>query len=122
VGQISVDSRLTLHPAVRIHTSSDAPVASLWLAHQPSAPPEAIEQVKWRPEIALVTRPADRVIVRVIDPGAAAFLSACVRGEPLVEAARLAHEAGVDVAEVFAELIAAGAFLANQIGELDASI
>ena len=39
--------------------------------------PGAIERVKWQPEVALVTRPADRVIVTIADPGMAAFLSAC---------------------------------------------
>jgi Putative DNA-binding domain len=116
-GQIGVDTRLELHPAVRTHTS-DVPVASLWLAHQPSAAPDAIQQVEWRPEIALVTRPAGAVMVRVADPGTSAFLSACARGEPLLEAAVAADEAGGDVAQVFAGLIAAGAFLANQIGDL----
>ena len=108
--QVSVDTRLRLHPAVRM-LACDAPVVSLWLAHQPWATSDAIEQVEWRPEIALVTRPADRVIVRVADPGTAAFLSACARGEPLGEAARAADEAGADVAQVFVSLIAAGAFL-----------
>jgi hypothetical protein len=107
---ISVDTRLRLHPAVRI-LAQDAPVASLWLAHQPWAASDAIERVEWRPETALVTRPADRVIVGVVDPGAAAFLSACARGELLGEAARLADDAGGDVARVFAALLAAGAFL-----------
>jgi Putative DNA-binding domain len=120
-GQISVDARLRLHPAVRM-LAYDAPVASLWLAHQPSATSDAIQQVEWRPEIALVTRPAVRVIVRVADPGTAAFLSACARGEPLGDAARAADEAGGNVAEVFAALIAAGAFLSNQIGELHESV
>jgi hypothetical protein len=115
--QISVDTRLRLHPAVRM-LAYDAPVASLWLAHQPSAAPDAIQQVEWRPEIALVTRPAGAVMVRVADPGTSAFLSACARGEPLLEAAVAADEAGGDVAQVFAGLIAAGAFLANQIGDL----
>jgi hypothetical protein len=100
----------------------DAPVASLWLSHQPSATSGAIQQVEWRPEIALVTRPVDGVIVRVADPGTAAFLSACARGEPLDEAARAADEAGGDVAEVFAALIAAGVFLSNLIGELRESV
>jgi Putative DNA-binding domain len=120
-GAISVDTRLKLHPAVRMLVS-DAPVASLWLAHQPSADADAIERVEWLPEIALVTRPADRVIIRVADPGAAAFLSACARGEPLGEAAHAANEAAGDVAKVFAGLIGAGAFLSFQIGELHESV
>jgi hypothetical protein len=120
-GQLSVDTRLWLHPALRM-LNSDVPVASLWLAHQPSAAPDAIQQVEWQSEVALVTRPADRVIVRVADPGSAAFLSACARGGPLVEAACAADEAGGNVAEVFAGLIAAGAFLANPIGALDGSV
>ena len=109
---ISVDTRLRLHPAVGI-LAEDAPVASLWLAHQPWAASDAIERVEWRPETALVTRPADGVIVGVIDAGAAAFLSACARGEPLGEAARSADDAGGDVARVFAALLAAGAFFGD---------
>jgi len=109
MGSISIDTPLRLHPAVRMLVC-DAPVASLWLAHQPWAAANAIERVEWRPEIALITRPADRVIVRVIHPGTAAFLSACARGAPLGEAARATDAAGGDVAEVFAALIAAGAF------------
>lgn len=120
-GEISVDTRLKLHPAVRM-LASDAPVASLWLAHQPSAGDGAIERVDWRPETALVTRPADRVIVRAADPGTVAFLSACARGEPLGEAARAADEATGNVAEVFAGLIGAGAFLSHRIGELHESL
>jgi Putative DNA-binding domain len=116
-GGIGIETRLELHPAVRM-LASDAPVASLWLAHEPSADPDEIERVEWRPEIALVTRPADRVNIRVADPGAAAFLSACARGEPLGEAARAANAASGDVAKVFAGLIDAGAFLSHQIGEL----
>jgi hypothetical protein len=120
-GQIGVDTQLRLHPAVRM-LACDAPVASLWLAHQPSATPGALQRVEWRPEIALVTRPADSVIVRVADLGTAAFLSACARGEPLVEAARAADEAGGDVAKVFAALIAAGVFLSNPIGAVHESV
>ena len=120
-GQISVDTRLRLHPAVRMFYS-DAPVVSLWLAHQPWATTDAIERVDWQPEIALLTRPADRFILRASDPGTAAFLSACARGEPLSEAARAADEAGADVARVFAALLAAGAFLCNRNGKLHESI
>jgi hypothetical protein len=109
MGSINVDSRLRLHPAVRMLVCG-APVASLWLAHQPWAAANAIEQVEWRPEIALITRPADRVIVRVIHPATAAFLSACARGAPLGEAARATDAVGGDVAQVFATLIVAGAF------------
>jgi Putative DNA-binding domain len=109
-GAFSIEARLRLHPAVRM-LASDAPVASLWLAHQPWAAAEAIQQVEWRPEIALITRPADRVIVRVIQPDSAAFLQACAQGAPLGEAARAADAQGGDVAQVFATLIIAGAFV-----------
>ena len=109
-GSVGVDTRLSLHPAVRIFVA-DAPVASLWLAHQRGAAAEAIERVEWQPEIALMTRPTDTVIVGAIPPGMAAFLSACAQGEPLGEAARAAAAAGADVARAFAALILAGAFL-----------
>jgi hypothetical protein len=98
--------------------ASDAPIASLWLAHQPSATADAIRQVEWRPEIALVTRPFTTVIVSVVDPVTAAFLAACLRGEPLGDAACAAAEPGGNVAEILAVLIAAGAFVSSPIGEL----
>jgi hypothetical protein len=120
-GAVSIDTRLKLHPAVRV-LGSDAPVGSLWLAHQPSADSDAIERVEWRGEIALLTRPADKVNIRVADPGALVFLSACARGEPLGEAARATKETTGDVAKVFAGLIDAGAFISHHIGELHESV
>ena len=112
-GALTVDSRLSLHPAVRM-LAFDAPVASLWLAHQPSAAADAIRQVEWRPEIALVTRPLTTVIVSVVDPAVAAFLSACLRGESLGDAARATAERDGNVAESFAALIGAGAFIPDR--------
>jgi hypothetical protein len=100
----------------------DAPVASVWLAHQPSAGSDAIQRVQWRPEIALVTRPVDKVMVGVANRGTEAFLSACMRGEPLGEAARAADEVGADIAEVFSGLIGAGAFLSHEFGEFRESL
>lgn len=101
---IDPDMPLRLHPAARIARLA-SPAASLWHAHQPDAPADALDALEWRPEAVLVTRPALAVEVRTLDAAAASFLSAPTLGA----AALAAHEAGGDVATIFAGLITAGA-------------
>jgi hypothetical protein len=98
---------LRLHPAVRFRRFA-SPAVDIWRAHQDDDAIEALDEVTWRPTIALVTRPADAVEVRDISPGALAFLTATAAGAPLAEAALAAGDA--DVAEIFSSLILAGAF------------
>lgn len=97
---------LRLHPAARSATFG-TPAGSIWLGHAPDAAPDAIERIRWAPETVLITRPGQAVRVQIVPAAAAAFLDACVAGQPLGEAAVLA---GDDLAGVFATLIAAGAF------------
>ncbi|WP_066819076.1 HvfC/BufC N-terminal domain-containing protein [Sphingomonas mali] len=105
---IDTDARLQRHPATRTLRAA-SPAASLWLAHQSDAHPDALETVHWRPEIILVTRPADAVEIRVIDQPTYAFLA----GATLARAAGHAAAAGGDVATIFASLLIAGAFAAR---------
>lgn len=93
------------HPATRV-AKALMPAASLWLAHQPDAPPDALDAIAWDREIILVTRPGDAVEVRVIDGPTRAFLA----GKTLAEAAANASSEGGDVASTFALLLSAGAF------------
>lgn len=108
--QLDADAPLRLHPATRIH-SFDWPVASLWLAHQDNAPAALLDELVWQSEILLVTRPGGAVEVRAIDPATLAFLSASTLGEAAVGAS----EAGGDVATIFADVLAAGAFCVTAV-------
>ena len=111
---IDPEAVLQRHPASRT-AKTLAPAASLWLAHQPDAPEDALESIVWQPELILVTRPEDAIEVRVIDVPTRAFLA----GTTLVDAAERAAGEGGDVAKIFASLLGAGAFAAqDQQGEL----
>lgn len=103
---------LRWHPATRTATTS-FPAGSLWLAHQPEAAPDALEAIGWQPEHVLVTRPGDAVEVRVIDSPTRAFLA----GSTLAEAGTNAADEGGDIARIFAALLGAGAFAAQDHGE-----
>jgi hypothetical protein len=104
-GDGGAEPRLTLHPAVRM-LSHDAPLASLWLAHQEAAR----GPIAWRPETALVVRSQGQVAVLTADCGMEAFLLACLRGETAAEAEEAAEWQGADPAKVRAALTRAGAF------------
>jgi len=104
-GGIDPDAPLRLHPATRTGWAS-SPAASLWLAHQPDADPDAFDEIVWAEERFLITRPADAIEVRIIDVATRAFLS----GSNLADAAAKAAGEGGDVASIFASLLTAGAF------------
>lgn len=109
------DLKLPLHPATRF-AAFETPAVSIWLAHD-QTDAAALETLQWRDEAALVTRSAGRIQVRLIDPGAAAFLDACRRGEPLEAAAVAAVQAGADLQAMFQTLITAGAFTDGAQGD-----
>ncbi len=100
------ETALVLHPATRIR-AFDYPAVSLWMAHQKGAI-QMLEMIKWVPETALISRRAMAVQMIAIDPATRAFLVASTLGD----AAAAAHEAGGDVATIFATLLTAGAFRA----------
>lgn len=102
---IDLDAALPLHPATRF-AAFDSPAGSIWLAHAPDAPGDALERIEWRGEAVLVTRPDDAVAVTLLPPGAIGFLEATRSGATLGEAALLAGE-GLETA--FSTLISAGA-------------
>jgi len=109
---LDLDAPLILHPAVRF-VAVASPAASIWLAHQPGAPSDALERLAWREEAALISRPGWSVQVAVIDRCALAFLTACQRGEGLGEAALAVTALDGVVSTVVASLISAGAFRAQ---------
>jgi hypothetical protein len=106
------DAPLALHPAARFAAAA-SPAASIWLAHQPGAPPDALDRLAWSEEAMLVARPGMSVEVAVIDAGALAFLKACQAGATVAQAALAAAELDADVSAVVATLITAGAFRAG---------
>jgi hypothetical protein len=98
-------TRLTVHPSMRL-LSSRFPVVSIWKAHQDSADDPVVEE--WSAEAALVARPEFSVEVRVLPPGAPAFLSALAGGAPIGKAAaRAAGEDGFDLARTLTVMLEA---------------
>jgi Putative DNA-binding domain len=87
-----VGLRLSLHPSVSL-LQSRFPVVSLWHANQ-EAGNEALPQ--WRPEAALIARPALEVEVWNLPPGGFEFLTALRRGATMAEAAEAAMDAAPD--------------------------
>jgi hypothetical protein len=109
---LDLDLALTLHPAVRFTTVA-SPAASIWLAHQPDAPPDALERLVWIDEALLVSRPGMAVQVAAIDSSALVFLRACQDGATVAGAALAAAALGADVSALVTTLITAGAFRAD---------
>ena len=102
-------ARLVLQPSLSVIRSPWA-IVSLWAAHQGQGRLEdlAVEQ----PESALVLRQDDDVVVLSIPAGAAAFILALQRGQPLGVAAAI--EQAFDLGASLALLIRHGALSAWQ--------
>ena len=107
--------RLAPHPAARWAWFDGIPARTLWCCNRSDAHPEAPAQppddLVWRSEGALLTRPALQVQWAPASLGAIRFLDACAQGAPLLDAAQAASEAepGLDLAQLMAQLLDAGA-------------
>ena len=91
----------------------DYGIPSLWAAMRPPAePPESFE-LSDQTEAVLIARPRLEVEVRALDPAALAFLAACAESVSLVAAAAaaLGADPAAILADTFAGLISAGAFV-----------
>jgi hypothetical protein len=107
--EVNSDFALVPHPATHL-ISSQWPIADLWNAHQDDSPPRELQELRWTPQTALVTRPASAVEVRAVDEPTLAFLGR----SSLFEAAIAADEFdGADVGAIFSNLLAAGAYAAQ---------
>jgi len=97
------------HPAARWAWHADMPVYAIWHANRGGT--AVAEDLPWRGDGALLTRPAGAVQWRAVGPGACAFLDACAVGLSLAEAARAAAQAepDIDLAGLLSDLILAGA-------------
>ena len=105
------DLRLVPHPSAR-WACFDLPAYSLWVQQRE----EREGEVDWRPEGALLVRPADTVQWHPLEASGVAFLDACARGVTLAEAADAALHAdpAADLALLLSRLLAAGALVLEE--------
>jgi hypothetical protein len=82
------DLRFTLHPSVRI-VRSEFPALSIWRTNVAAGSPRVVS-LDSGAEDALLARLDPEVEVRAMRPGAAALLSALIRGKTLAEATEAA--------------------------------
>lgn len=103
-------TRLLVHPSARWHWFDALPVYSIWCAQRDARP--VPDDLTWTGEGALLLRRAGRVRWQALSRGACALLDACRRGAALQDAAAQAQQAepALALADVFAELLRAGAF------------
>lgn len=98
-------TRARLHPSVRL-AAFDQGLASLWLAHQPSAPRQISYEISDDPEWIAFARPEREVRAQRLDAATFAYLSACASGESLVTAAE--HALAADADAQFRDIIITG--------------
>jgi Putative DNA-binding domain len=104
------------HPATRIVRSA-FPALSIFAMNRGDGPIGPIENIA--PEDALITRPGDEVVVRLLPLGGAIFLTQLISGEPLGAAASAAFETepSFDLSGNIAGMIDAGVFAAIHPGD-----
>ena len=98
------------HPAARWMWFPDAPVYTIWSRNRSGGALD--DNLDWRPEGALLTRPRDAVEWAALDAAGCAFLDACAAGRTLTVAADAALEVqgNADLERLICMLLAAGAF------------
>ena len=98
------------HPAARWRWFPDAPIYTIWSRNRSGGALD--DNLDWRPEGALLTRPRDAVEWIAIDAAGCAFLDACAAGGTLAEAAHAALQAqgDADLAQLLSTLLTTGAF------------
>lgn len=101
---------LVPHLAARWRWFEDMPVYTIWSRNRIDAVPS--DEIDWRAEGALVTRPADAVIWCEINRADCAFLDACAAGQPMAAAAEaaLTVDPDCDLSALLARLLRQGAF------------
>jgi hypothetical protein len=103
--------RLHPHPAARWRCFDDLPIYSIWASHRVGI--DAMDDIVWQGEGALLSRPDDAVMWQPIDPPGVAFLRACAEGVCLAEAAGAAVrvDPDIDIAALLSHLLSAGALI-----------
>ena len=96
-------TRLRPHPAARWKAFGAMPIYTLWRRHREHLP--LGDDLPWRGESALLTRPAGAVLWAQLPADAVVFMDGCAAGQTFAEAA-----AAGDPAAWLPQLIGAGAF------------
>lgn len=98
------------HAAARWAWFEEAPVYTIWARNR--AEHVVDDDIEWRPEGALLTRPRDTVGWIALDAAGCAFLQACAAGATLAGAAQdtLRAKGDADLSRLMATLLGAGAF------------
>jgi Putative DNA-binding domain len=106
--------RVAAHPAARWRWCGDMPIFSIWSRNRPGEADGCDAELDWQGEGALLTRRDDAVVWRAATQAECAFLDRCGSGALLTDAAAAALDvdAGVDLAELLAGLLRAGALTA----------
>lgn len=104
-------SRLQPHPAARWRLFDDLPIYSIWAPNRLGT--DRADEIVWRGEGALLTRPVDAVAWQPLERPGGAFLDACAAGSSLAEAAGAALDVqpDVDIAALLWRLLSAGALI-----------
>jgi hypothetical protein len=104
------DAVLHPHPAARWAWFDEGPVFTIWRRNREEGPDE--EEIDWRPEGALITRPEDAVRWTGVGASDCRFLDACAHGRPVAQALDAALEAEPDanLVRLVSGLLEAGAF------------
>ena len=111
-------ARLVPHPAARWQTFDAMPIYTIWRRHREGVPLD--DELDWRGESALVTRPTGTVVWTAIPRTAAIFLSSCASGHPFARAMDDAFASDdADDASWLPMLIRAGAFARFEDTSLD---
>ncbi|MEO6744292.1 MAG: DNA-binding domain-containing protein [Caldimonas sp.] len=102
-------ARFVLHPATRWRTFDAMPIYTIWRRHRERLALD--DDLHWRGESALVTRPTSAVAWTALARPAAYFLSSCASGHPFARAMDDAVASdSADDASWLPALIHAGAF------------
>lgn len=111
---------LTPHPGARWAWFDEQPIYTIWRRNRDNGAEgtNGGDELVWRGEGALLTRPTDTVMWTALDAGGCAFLDACAAGHPLAHAASaaLARQADTDLALLMAKLLQVGAFARARTG------
>ncbi|MGE4112467.1 MAG: putative DNA-binding domain-containing protein, partial [Burkholderiales bacterium] len=102
------ESRLRPHAATRWAWFDEQPIYTIWSRNREGID---VDEIEWRGEGCLLTRPRDTVQWMALGKAGWTFLNACDQNHTLAEAAGAALAAWpeADIARILAELMAAGA-------------
>jgi hypothetical protein len=101
------------HAAARWAWFEELPIFTIWQRNRDATfDHDAAPEIAWRGEGVLITRPRGAVQSVGLDAGGCALLDACAAGLSLAQAAQaaLSVNARVDLAQLMATLLNAGAF------------